>query len=546
MSGNLFAQLQEQALRRPDAPAIVHSRGAGKSDATSFAQLAALARTFAAAFHRDAASAAIVPLFLGKSAQCVAAMIGAIGAGKAFACLNKKLRAPQLEAILKAIGPTCAMVDVSGILALEEGLTPGSAIADAHWTILRDGQLLPRHQRVIERMKVGSGASFWPPEGAEADDALPSLIDDESRPGCCLFTSGSTGVPKGVLISESDLRARAAAEIEWFGIRPEDVLLSILPFSFDVGLNQLLTALTAGCTLVLLDSWLPADILRVSAEHRITGISAVPAIWLDMLNGRMKFQTDSAHSALRYITLSGGDMNADQLQSLPRIAPGVGIHKTYGQTEAFRATALRPEEFPARPLSVGRAFHGVRIRVIREDQTICAPGEEGEIIHTGLGTMLGYLDGADPQDKLRPNPFQPDDPATMAIFTGDLGHMDEAGYLFLHGRRDAMLKISGNRVYPREVANHILALPGVLDAEVVGVKSPDGQTRLIAFVVAWEAMDGPGLRRALVARLPSYMLPEQVVPLAAIPRTASGKPDRPALTDRALRLIFGDYHGAHA
>ncbi len=510
--------------------------------------MAELARRFASILHRDAAGAAVVPLFVGKSAECVAAMIGAIGAGKAFACLNKKLRAPQIQAILKDAQPVLAMTDVAGLGTLDAALADGSPVAATRWQILRDSTLLPQQQQIVERLRKHTRVGFWPAETADGENTVPELSDDPSRPGCCLFTSGTTGTPKGVLISESNLRARAAAEIECFRIRPDNVLLSILPFSFDVGLNQLLAALSAGCTLVLLDSWLPADILRVVAEFHVTGISAVPAIWTDMLNAGLAFQTNAAHSSLRYITVSGGDLSPAQLQLLPGMAPGVGIYKTYGQTETFRTTALRPEEFAAKPLSVGRPFGGVRIYIARDNQTLCGPGEEGEIVHAGLGTMLGYLDGRDEQNKLRPNPWGNPchGPAEMAVFTGNLGHLDEDGYLFLRGRRDAMLKIAGNRIYPKEVADQLLTLNGVREAKVVGAKPPDGQPRLVAFVVAGGGADEAILRRALAARLPSYMLPQQVVLLSAIPRTANGKPDRPALVERAQRLLTGDSHGAHA
>src|SRR5262249_33867740 len=157
--------------------------------------------------------------------------------------------------------------------------------------------------------------------------------------------------------------------------------------------------------------------------------------------------------------------------------------KTYGQTEAFRATSLKPHEYAAKRYSVGRAFHGVRVYVVREDSTRAEPDEPGEVVHTGLGVMLGYLDGNDPQNKLRPNPFAgPDDPAPRAIFTGDQGYLDGDGYLFLSGRRDDMVKIQGNRIYPNEVRDQLLQVPGVGLAEVVAVKTPE-QTRLAAFVV---------------------------------------------------------------
>jgi len=346
------------------------------------------------------------------------------------------------------------------------------------------------------------------------------------------------------------LRARAAAEVDWFGLVPQDVLLSVLPFSFDVGLNQLLSALLSGCSLVLMDSWLPADILRAVAQYKVTGISGVPAVWSDMLNAKMLFQTGhdasppGAHASLRYFTLSGGDLPRQLLLRLPELAPGVGIFKTYGQSEAFRAASLRPQEFAVRPTSVGRAFTGVRLYIVRPDASLCGPGEEGEIVHSGLGVMLGYL-GADAEQKqkLRPNPFSgPNDPSSLAIFTGDLGHLDAEGYLFVKGRRDAMLKVTGNRVYPREVVEQILAAGGVQEAEVVGLKTDDGTTYLVAFVVQphGAARTSNDLRREWATRLPTYMMPRWAVALERIPRTANGKPDTPALLQQAQKLLAAD------
>src|SRR5581483_5573714 len=307
----------------------------------------------------------------------------------------------------------------------------------------------------------------WTPD-AWPDEAPTPPGSDPRRVGCCLFTSGSTGSPKGVLIGAEDLRARADAEVLWYGLSAADGLLSILPFSFDVGLNQLLSAVSIGCELVILDSWFPKDILKAAEVRQVTGISSVPSIWLDFLNHGLKFDKAGPHASLRYLTVSGGDMSHKHLDDLPSIAEGVGIFKTYGQTEAFRATSLKPHEYAAKRYSVGRPFHGVQVYIIGADGSRTKPNEPGEVVHTGLGVMLGYLDGNDPEHKLRPNPYAgPDDPAPLAIFTGDQGRLDEDGYLFLEGRRDDMVKIQGNRIYPNEVRDQLLAVPGVGLAEVV-------------------------------------------------------------------------------
>jgi fatty-acyl-CoA synthase len=154
--------------------------------------------------------------------------------------------------------------------------------------------------------------------------------------------------------------------------------------------------------------------------------------------------------------------------------------------------------------------------------------------------MLGYLDGDDPQHKLRPNPaFRPDDDAACAVFTGDQGYLDEDGYLYVIGRRDEMLKISSNRLYPREISDQLVAIDGVAEAEVVGIKLDDDETHLVAFVVqeSGRLLRPMLIRQALALRLPSYMLPQQVVFLPALPRTANGKPDRQTLAAQAATLL---------
>ncbi|MGA2500902.1 MAG: AMP-binding protein, partial [Tepidisphaeraceae bacterium] len=278
---NLYDQLQEQARTRPGKVAIEHCQGGGRAARMTFGELGAMAAQFAAALGREertSAAPGIVPIFMGKSPACVAAMIGAIGAGRAFACLNRKLRPPQLNAILQATGAGTALTDGAGVMALGAGLVADSAIARTQWWVVDDAVLLPAQTKMVEQMRTAGRVAYWHKVNTNlampADDSCevvhrgkncgagwkpapqPQSCLSGDGAGCCLFTSGSTGNPKGVLIAEADLRARADAEVECFGITSDDILLNVLPFSFDVGLNQLLTAIVAGCSIVLLDSWL--------------------------------------------------------------------------------------------------------------------------------------------------------------------------------------------------------------------------------------------------------------------------------------------------
>lgn len=538
---NFFHQIQNHATRFPDKVALWHYKGKDNISAITFSELAEESRRFAMAIHQHIPQQeAVIPMYVSKSFAGIAAMLGVLGTGNVFTFLNKKLRLPQINAILDMTSAPIGLIDGTGSMSLRAELTADSVFARTPWWLLRDENFMKPHEKAIEKMcELGTHIEDCPTSTHVG--TLPTLSEDTTRKGCCLFTSGSTGTPKGVLIAEADLRARALAEIEWFGLQPDDVLLSILPFSFDVGLNQLLTALSIGCSLVLLDSWLPADILNATAKLKVTGISSVPAIWLDMLNTDMVFDTANEHASLRYLTVSGGDLSLQHLSQLPQLAPNVGIFKTYGQTEAFRTASLRPEEFSNKSQSVGRPFQGVKFYVVREDNSCCEANEVGEVVHTGLGIMLGYLDGNDAQQKLRPNPFkQTDADMSMAIFTGDLGYIDEEGFLFLKGRRDTMLKISGNRVYPREIVSQLLALPSVQEAEVVGIKVDD-DTTLIAFIVLVTATDeiSPAqIQRQLANRVPSYMVPQMIHFLQAIPRTANGKTDYPTLINHAQQSLL--------
>jgi acyl-CoA synthetase (AMP-forming)/AMP-acid ligase II len=315
----------------------------------------------------------------------------------------------------------------------------------------------------------------------------------------------------------------------------------LLPFSFDVGLNQLMSALVSGARLVILDSWLPTDILNAIATQEITGISGVPSIWLSLLKARKPIDREGPHAALRYLTISGGDMEVEQLQRFAASAPGVAIYKTYGQTESFRSTALLPAELAARPTSVGKPFATAKVYIVRPDGTRAGTGERGEVVHTGLGVMLGYLNGSSVDAKRRCNPFLgPDDASPFAIFTGDQGHLDEQGFLFLAGRQDDMVKVAGNRVHLAELSAEMARVPGVFAAEAVSVPV-DGADPLLAVFVLPEHADAGLTTQVLGAeaarRLPTYMLPRLIELRASFPLTASGKPDRQALRAEAARLL---------
>jgi acyl-CoA synthetase (AMP-forming)/AMP-acid ligase II len=533
---DLLGLVSAHARRAGSKVAIARWQPGGRYVETTFAALVQNAQGLERWMAADPQPGDFVPMLASKSAASIACMLAAIAVGRPFCFLNPKYRGPQITAVLEATRARMCVVDAAGILALRGAWQQHPRLADTTWVLLPGTQLTGIYQDAAAELRATARVVELGDSAPAANlhwDAHRQL--DPRAAAACLFTSGSTGQPKGVLIGAADLIDRTMAEIDWFGLTPDDVLLSILPFSFDVGLNQLLTALAVGAEIVLLDSWLPADILATVERLRVTGISAVPAIWQDMIQSGMRFDRAGRHRPLRYVTVSGGSLAPTHLERLPEVVDRADVFKTYGQTETFRSTSLRPEDFGRKPDSVGRPFPGTRVYVVREDGTQCVPGEAGEVVHSGLGIMLGYLapDGTvQSNDKKRPNPFSgPADSSPNAVFTGDWGHMDEEGYLFLHGRRDGMLKVMGNRVYPQEVTNQVLALPDVRDALALGLPVPDGQSTLVVFIVpaASGELTVASVRKRLNQRLPAYMVPKDMVFVERIPRSAAGKPDQSRL-----------------
>ena len=372
-------------------------------------------------------------------------------------------------------------------------------------------------------------------EDLTRNSLVPTIPQQETA--CCVFTSGSTGQPKGVLVSHADLWQRVQVEAKHFQLTSADVLLSILPFCFDVGINQVLSSLVAGCEIAIVDSWLPQDILAVVQNRCVTGIPGTPAIWQDFITTGKQFDRspNGPHASLRYITISGADLLPEQLDAMPRVVDGADIYKTYGQSEDYRSTCLPPGQYHQRTRSVGKPFAGVNVYIVDADGNRLGPNQQGEVIHSGVGTMQGYLDSTS-DEKLRPNPFRgDDDQSEFAVFTGDEGYIDDDGYLYLCGRRDAMLKINGNRVYPEEVAGLLLQIDGVLDAGVVGLKLTGESPRLVAFVVcdASADLDEPAVIAQMNRIAPTYMVPKHVQFKNSLPTTGNAKIDRQALIAEA-------------
>jgi acyl-CoA ligase (AMP-forming) (exosortase A-associated) len=351
-----------------------------------------------------------------------------------------------------------------------------------------------------------------------------------------LYTSGSTGKPKGVMLSHTNVVAGSSIVSNYLEITEHERILAVLPFSFDAGLNQLMTAFQQGATLVLINFIFAREIVQTLLKERITGLAGVPTVWSLLAQTNSTLQKQVLPD-LRYITNTGGAMPQTVLSVLRKSLTTTKIFLMYGLTEAFRSTYLPPEELDRRPTSMGKAIPNTEILVLDEEGQLCKPGEVGELVHRGPTVSMGYWGRPEDTNRaLRPNPLRAMEFSDheKVCYSGDLVKMDEDGFLYFMGRRDAMIKSSGFRISPTEVEETLFQSGSLQLAAVIGI--PDemlGQT-IKAFVVPRNG--APCNPEALIAHcaesLPRYMVPKTIEYLNEMPKTSSGKVDYPALRRR--------------
>jgi acyl-CoA ligase (AMP-forming) (exosortase A-associated) len=351
-----------------------------------------------------------------------------------------------------------------------------------------------------------------------------------------LYTSGSTGKPKGVMLSHAQVIAGSSIVSTYLGITQEERILAVLPFSFDAGLNQLMTAFQQGGTLVLINFVFARDVVQTLLSERITGLAGVPTFWSLLVQPTSSLGRQAIPS-LRYITNTGGVMPQTVLAGLRKALPTANIVLMYGLTEAFRSTYLPPEELDRRPTSMGKAIPNTEILVVNDAGLPCKPGEVGELVHRGPTVSMGYWGQPELTAKvLRPHPFLPPEVGDVerVCYSGDFVKADEDGYLYFVGRRDTMIKSSGFRISPSEVEEVLYRSGRLKAAAVIGL--PDevlGQT-IKAFVAVRDGEEvSPGeLLDFCAANMPRHMVPKFVEVFSELPKTPSGKVDYPALRRR--------------
>jgi acyl-CoA ligase (AMP-forming) (exosortase A-associated) len=460
-----------------------------------------------------------VAIFLAPSVSLPLAILGVSMAGAAFVPIHHGLFPDQVAHILNDSGAITLITDNKRLALLQKTLAQKTVV---NFAIVKQTTEESLTQNVVDIPLHDFD------EMRRSTPLIHRDVSIEKDLAAILYTSGSTGSPKGVMLSHANILAGARIVAKYLSVTKHDRLLAALPLSFDAGLNQLTTAVLQGATTAMIDFRFGRDIAQRLSTERITGLAGVPSLWslLAQPSSGLGKQTSSD---LRYITNTGGVMPQNILGQLRELLPKTDVYLMYGLTEAFRSTYLPPSELDRRPMSMGRAIPNTEILVINEAGEQCGPDEVGELVHHGPTVSLGYWGDPDrTRQTLRPHPFpQPGRvDRDLVCYSGDLVKQDDEGFLYFVGRRDNQIKSAGFRISPNEVEDVICKVAAVRQAAVIGVPDPILGQHLVAFAVAEEKaedLDPVEILANCANEIPRHMVPKQLVFIDQMPLTSNGK-----------------------
>jgi len=480
--------LLESSRRFPGKTALV----AGPERLT-YAELARRAGALAAELRRlGVTRGERVVIFLHNSPDAVVSVFATLLAGGVFSVVNPGTKADKLAYILNHCGAR-ALITEPRLADIAEG---ARARAPAVQAMLMTPLTLPEAAA---------------PAGAGIDLDLAMIV----------YTSGSTGFPKGVMMTHANIVAAATSITTYLESRADDVVLSVLPLAFDYGLYQALMCAKVGATLVLEKSFTyPALVLEKLRAERVTGFPLVPTLAALLL--QMKQLSPDMFPDLRYITNTAAALPRAHIERLRELFPSAKLYSMYGLTECKRCTYLPPEDIGRKPESVGIAIPNTELWLVDDHGQRLGPDQIGELVIRGATVMQGYWDKPEATArKLRPGPL----PGERVLYTGDLCRLDDDGYLYFVGRTDEVIKSRGEKVPPKEVESTLLGIAGVREAAVIGVPDDLLGSAIKAFVVPEPGvvLDVSVLQRECQARLENFMVPKHVEIVPELAKGPTGK-----------------------
>jgi amino acid adenylation domain-containing protein len=455
-------------------------------------------------------------IWLPNSVETVTAIFGILKAGCTFTVINPTTKLNKLAYILN----NCS---AKGIFVPAKAASQATAlfgdVQSLRFAVLCDAGSASVATTRPDVVLLSHLLQAYPAECPPC----PSIDIDLA---CLIYTSGSTGEPKGVMCTHANVVFAASSIAQYLQNTPDDIVIDVLPLSFDYGLYQLIMVFQFGGTLVLERSFAyPAAVLRRIEQERVTGFPGVPTLFAILL------QMDLARfdlSSLRYLTNTAAALPVEHIQRIREAFPWARLYSMYGLTECKRALYLPPEELDRRPGSVGIAIPGTEVWVEDESGNRLGPDQVGELVIRGSHVMQGYL--GDPEQtarRYRPGRY----PAERLLYTGDLFRTDSGGFLYFVARKDDIIKSRGEKVAPKEVEAVLYQLPGVIEAAVIGVPDDLLGQAIKAFLVCGSdaTLTAQDALRYCAQHLEDFMVPKYVEFCDDLPKTPSGKIQKSAL-----------------
>ncbi len=341
---------------------------------------------------------------------------------------------------------------------------------------------------------------------------LSTENEAEPHPALIMCTSGTTGAPKGVMLSERNVIANLRDICSYFDITKEDTLLISRPvYHCSAITGELLTALVKGAKIRFCSGRFDAtEILRCIEKEKITVLCATPTVF--SLLARLRERYDI--SSLKTVCISGECMSDELGKRIARAFDGVKIYHVYGLTEACpRVSYLPPELFDEHPGSVGLPLDSVSVKIIKADGNEAKRNEDGILWVKGENVMLGYYHAPEQTEKVLKDGW---------LCTGDMAYMDSDGLLYIKGRSDNMIIRGGMNIYPAEIENALSDDPRVREVMAYGKKCADDSEK-ICLKIAGDFTDASEVKELCAARLPSYAIPAHIELVEALPKNGSGK-----------------------
>ncbi len=450
-----------------------------------------------------------VVIFMDNCWQATVSVFAILKAGAVFTLMNPSTKADKLGYILNDCTPSLLLTQAKLLPVIDEA----EAFSKIPSVIAVQGPSRSKRACLSFEEAVTPQPDSTPLVNGGIDIDLAMLI----------YTSGSTGRPKGVMMTHRNIDAAATSLTGLLKNTADDIILSVLPLSFNYGLYQLLMAIKLGATLILEKSFaFPQAVFDLMRAEKVTGFPIVPTMSAIMM--QMKDLTAGFLPDLRFITNTAAQLPVPHIAFLQRVIPDAEIYSMYGLTECKRCTWLPPQMISQKPESVGVALPNSEVYLVDEQGQPVAVGEAGEMVVRGPNVMQGYWNNPEASaEVLRTgrNPWE------KVLHTGDLLRMDADGYYYFVGRKDDIIKSRGEKVPPKEVETVLYSHPAIREAVVAGV--PDvmlGQAITALVTTNDAALNDKDIIRFCRQNLEDYMVPVFVLIADELPRTDTGKVSR--------------------